>query len=523
MARTSQSDPIVFNEVRCGAGVLGLTFCPGKSGPSVFGADWSRDLDVDLDAAVAWGASTVLTLVKPHELEMLQAPGLGAAVEARGMMWLHAPIEDLGVPDQKFEQRWCVIGHRVRMALDSGEKVVVHCRGGRGRAGMIAARLLVEMGEAPDDAIARVRAAREGAIETAEQERHVRECWATTCNREHVDRVLGCLFGGAVGDGFGYAIEFDRLPAIRKRYGEKGLTEPVLTNERLVVSDDTQMTVFTASAVARVGEFEAAEAVAAIRAAYLDWYRTQTRSGPSKVDAGVLRHRELWARRAPGNTCISALAAGGSGEPSRPVNDSKGCGGVMRVAPIGLRRDWTEGQVFELAARAAAITHGHPTGYLSAAAAAVMVRVMVDGRGLREALGVVARYLAANEDAQETMKAVIGVFEEPARDMLMVDVEEGRLGEGWVGEEALAIALYSVAASDDFRAVMRIAANHDGDSDSTASIAGQLFGARHGLSRIPWSWVSRLDVFDALCEVAGDVLAADRSDLLQRPVASAIN
>lgn len=194
----------------------------------------------------------------------------------------------------------------------------------------------------------------------------------------------------------------------------------------------------------------------------------------------------------------------------------------MRVAPIGLRSDWTERQVFELAARAAAITHGHPTGYLSAAAAAVMVRVMVDGRSLQEALGVAAQHLAADEDAKETLTAIIGVFEEPARDMLMTDVAEGRLGEGWIGEEALAIAVYSVVASDDFKAVMRIAANHDGDSDSTASIAGQLFGVRHGLSRIPWAWVSRLDVFDALCEVAGGVLAVE-NECLPRPAASALH
>ena len=453
---------------------------------------------------------------------MLQVTGLGAAVEARGMMWLHAPIEDVGVPDEKFEQRWCLIGHRVRMALANGEKVVVHCRGGRGRAGMIAARLLVETGAEADDAIARVRAARGGTIETLEQERHVRECRAATLDPLRVDRILGCLFGGAVGDGFGYAIEFDRLPAIRRRFGEKGLTDPVLTNGQLVVSDDTQMTVFTAGAVARIGAFDATEAVAAMRQAYLDWYRTQTQPGPLKNEAGVLRHSELWARRVPGNTCMSALAAGGWGELNRRINDSKGCGGVMRVAPIGLRSDWSEGQVFELAARAAAITHGHPAGYLSAGAAAVMVRVMVDGRSLQEALGVAAKHLAADEDAQETLTAIIGVFEEPARDMLMADVSEGRLGEGWVGEEALAIALYSVVASDDFKEVMRIAANHNGDSDSTASIAGQLFGVQHGLSRIPWSWVSRLDVLDALCEAACDLLAVENEYLWPRPVASTL-
>ena len=501
MARTSESDPIRFSEVECGGGILGLTFCPGKSGPSVFGDDWERDLDADLDAARVWGASTVLTLVETHELDMLRVADLGGEVEARGMTWLHAPIVDLSVPDLKFERRWLVIGHVVRTALRKGDRVVVHCRGGRGRAGMIAARLLVEFGADAGAAIARVRQARPGTIETAGQERHVRACAVIVTDHALADRVLGCLFGGAVGDGFGYAIEFDRLSDIQRRYGAGGLQAPKLTNGKLVVSDDTQMTLFTAAAMA-AGASDPEDVVAAIRHAYLDWHKTQTQRGPKSADQGVLRHPELWVQRAPGLTCMSALAAGGLGTPTARINDSKGCGGVMRVAPIGLRRDWTEAQVFELAARAAAITHGHPTGFLSAAAAAVMVRVMVNGRSLNDALGAAAQFLSSDVEGRETLMAIISAFEKPAQDLAMKDVAEGRLGEGWVGEEALAIALYSVAASDDFKAVMCIAANHDGDSDSTASIAGQLFGVRHGLSRIPWSWVADLDVFDALCEAA---------------------
>lgn len=498
MVRTSKSDPICFNEVECGGGILGLTFCPGKSGPSVFGDDWARDLGADLDAARAWGAATVLTLVETHELDMLRVADLGTEVEARGMNWLHAPIVDLSAPDDQFERRWLVIGHLARASLRRGERVVVHCRGGRGRAGTIAARLLVEFGAESGAAIERVRQARPGTIETVEQERHVRDCAPVVSDPVLVDRILGCLFGGAVGDGFGYAIEFDRLAEIRRLYGAGGLQAPKLTDGKLVVSDDTQMTLFTASALAGASDPE--EAVAAIRLAYLDWYRTQTQRWPTEADQGLAVRPELWAQRAPGLTCMSALAAGGHGTPTARSNDSKGCGGVMRVAPIGLMTQWTEEQVVEVAARAAAITHGHPTGFWSAAAAALMVRVMVDGRSFDDALAAVARFLAPALEANETLRAIISAFATP-RDLRWRDVEEGRLGEGWVGEEALAIALYSVTASDDFKDVMRIAANHDGDSDSTASIAGQLFGVRHGLSRIPWSWVAKLDVFNALCEV----------------------
>ena len=501
MARTSVSDPIRFSEVLCGPGLLGLTFCPGKSGPSVFGDDWQRDLDLDLDAARAWSASMVLTLVEPHELEMLQVKGLGAAVEARGMTWLHAPIKDVSIPDAKFERRWTVIGHFLRSKLDKGSRVVVHCRGGRGRAGLVAARLLVEFGVEANAAIATVRAARPGTIETGEQEDYVRRCQPIRHDHHIADRVLGCLLGGAVGDGFGYAVEFDLLADIRHKHGPDGLVEPVLSNGELIVSDDTQMTLFTASALAGVASDE--DPMPAIRAAYLDWHRSQTSSTPSAGEKGLLRYTELWKRRAPGMTCMSALAAGGHGTTSHRINHSKGCGGVMRVAPIGLRLAWDHARTFDIAARAAAITHGHPSGYLSAGVMAAVVRQLVEGTGLVAAVEQACEHLPNDNESAETQHAINGAIQlartSPSYGR---DVALRGLGEGWVGEEALAIALYSVLVSSDFTETMRVSANHDGDSDSTASIAGQLFGAWFGFGSIPWAWVRDLDVFDALCEVA---------------------
>ncbi len=212
--RTSQTDPIQIAEVRCGAGVVGVTFCPGKSGPSVFGAPWARDLSLDLAEISRWSPSTVLTLMENHELEGLGVGGLGQAVRDTGMRWLHAPIKDVDVPDARFETRWSLLGHVLRQELLAGRNVLVHCRGGRGRAGMIAARLLVELGEDPEAAIAQVRAVRPGAIETRAQEDHVRSV-RPVGSHDRADRIWGCLLGGAVGDAFGYAVEFDRLKRIR--------------------------------------------------------------------------------------------------------------------------------------------------------------------------------------------------------------------------------------------------------------------------------------------------------------------
>ena len=153
-----------------------MTFCPGKVQASAFTGVWARDLDLDCDAIRDWGADAVVTLVEDHELEALQVEGLGAAVSARSMAWHHLPIRDVSVPSAAFEQAWGSAGLELRRLLRGGGSVLVHCKGGLGRAGMIAARLLVELGMDAGEAIAAVRAVRPGAIETRSQEAYVRSC-----------------------------------------------------------------------------------------------------------------------------------------------------------------------------------------------------------------------------------------------------------------------------------------------------------------------------------------------------------
>ncbi len=170
-ARTSQTHPLQIAEVRAapGQGRIGITFCPGKHDPMAHTGAWARDLATDLDAIAEWGAKLVLTLVEAHELEELKVPELGAGVTARGMLWRHLPIADYSVPKEGFELAWQVQGREIRAMLRRGEDVLVHCKGGLGRAGMIAARLLAELGMEPKAAIRAVRAARPGAIETPSQ------------------------------------------------------------------------------------------------------------------------------------------------------------------------------------------------------------------------------------------------------------------------------------------------------------------------------------------------------------------
>ena len=177
MKRTSATHPLQIAVVSAGAGLgrVGVTFCPGKYDPHAMTGAWDRNLSVDLDAILEWGASAVVTLVEPQELVLLRVESLGDEVRRRGMSWHHLPIEDVSTPDKAFERNWETAGAELRAILREGRDVLVHCRGGLGRAGMIAARLLIELGAEPTDAILRVRRARNGAIETQEQEDYVKK------------------------------------------------------------------------------------------------------------------------------------------------------------------------------------------------------------------------------------------------------------------------------------------------------------------------------------------------------------
>ena len=178
MPRTSPTHPLQIDAVAVpeGAGRIGLTICPGMVAGGMSERAWNRDLDQDLAAIKAWGATAVVTLIDDYKLEILAVPDLPQKVQALGLEWHHLPIMNRDAPYEDFEERWVTSGFRLRERLRQGERIVLHCVYGLGRSGMIAARLLVELGEPPEAAIRRVRAARPGAIETEIQEQHVFQC-----------------------------------------------------------------------------------------------------------------------------------------------------------------------------------------------------------------------------------------------------------------------------------------------------------------------------------------------------------
>lgn len=345
-------------------------------------------------------------------------------------------------------------------------------------------------------------------------------------NDRYLSAIRGSLVGGAVGDALGYPVEFLRWKEIQKEYGPEGIQKYTLDYEEgaAIISDDTQMALFTANGlltgdtgnILKKADYSPA---VYIYDAYRDWYFCQqSMKLPPRNHSWLSVIPEMHKRRAPGGTCLSALRAGEPGDMEEPINFSKGCGGIMRVAPIAL---WDQGkrpieEIDLLGAKAAALTHGHPLGYMPAAALVHLVsRAAFGDHGEESGLYAVAA------DCRETMKRLFaenGFLAELLRVMDQAvelsrndkpDVENiTAIGEGWTGEEALGIALYcSLKYQNDFSKAVIAAVNHKGDSDSTGAVTGNIVGAWLGYEAIDEKWLRDLELKRVLLDVADDLYA----------------
>lgn len=175
--RTSISHPLRFDSLAVPGlpGRIGMTICPGKQGDAIYGASWQRDMGLDLQAIRNWGASAVVSLLEEDEFALLGIGDFPAVMARQPFAWHWLEIGDGQIPDKRFEQRWPHIRPGLRQLLQDGNHILVHCRGGLGRTGLVVARFLIEEGIAPDTAIAQVREARPGAIETEEQAAYLRQ------------------------------------------------------------------------------------------------------------------------------------------------------------------------------------------------------------------------------------------------------------------------------------------------------------------------------------------------------------
>jgi ADP-ribosylglycohydrolase len=324
-------------------------------------------------------------------------------------------------------------------------------------------------------------------------------------------RIRGCLLGGAVGDALGSGVEFDSIEHIRERLGAAGVTGYVEAyGRRGAITDDTQMTLFTAEGLLLADG--AADVRPVVDRAYARWLATQgersPRWSPVDLDGGWLaRVPGLDGRRSPGRTCLSALAGARAGSVAAPINASKGCGGVMRIAPVGLLGGSFGGDPFALGCELAALTHGHPSGYLAAGAMALVVARLLAGSTLDSALDAADARLAEAAGHAETLAAL-----RAARALAASDAEPGpdavaTLGLGWVAEEALAIGVYGALVARDYAHGVLVAVNHSGDCDSTAGITGSLLGTLHGPRVITGHWLAELEVRDEIERLAAAWIA----------------
>lgn len=342
---------------------------------------------------------------------------------------------------------------------------------------------------------------------------------------KYLNQIRGCMVGGAAGDALGYAVEFEMESEIFSRYGDLGITEYELdrASGKALISDDTQMTLFTANGIL-VGETRVctrgiggAPRMYMLRA-YQDWLKTQdnTYAGSERI-SWLLDVPELHSRRAPGNTCLSALYAADSKEycesyVEKRVNNSKGCGAVMRVAPLGIHYEGlpVEG-LMEEAAEISAMTHGHELGYMPSAALTYILNQIVysEGKSLHEIVADAIRKIRVMYAEAKHVNDLCSILEKA---LMLAENRENdidnihELGEGWVAEEALAIAVYcALRHSDDFSKCIIAAVNHNGDSDSTGAIAGNIIGAYLGYEAIDKKWTENLELIDVILEMSDDL------------------
>lgn len=458
-----------------------------------------------------------------------------------GCTYTRFPIRDVNVPDS-VESVGRLIDHINGLSKRDDGYIYIHCWGGVGRTGTIVGCYLAEdvhnllykkpssKDEWMESVMGRLRecfsqmpkSSHRVTPETKEQEAFIRKYIESMEKREQYrmervkDCVRGSLMAGAVGDALGYPVEFMSRNAIHAQYGGKGITQFELDrNGKALVSDDTQMTLFTANGMLMGLTRGYMRGIGGqpenyVEGSYIDWYYTQTgRKEPMLGDSDFhytwLRDLpELAHRRAPGTTCMSACERLLQHE--RLQNKSKGCGGIMRVAPMGLLDAafkvknsvglYSTSYLAEAGAKIAKTTHLHPLGYLPAALMTLLISriVPLTPEEVKSSIYQIVQdgldvMMEMESDEHHSDKEYLRKLTWRTVELAKSDVPDAdairSLGEGWTAEEAWAISLYcALRHIDSMRDAIIAAVNHDGDSDSTGSITGNIMGAIYGYEAI---------------------------------------
>lgn len=488
--RTSITHPLLIAEIEVAPnfGKIGVTFAPGKVQARSVSGPWARDLATDLDVVARWNAAAVVTLIEEREMKALKVAEMGAMVADRHMAWYHLPIVDVSTPDDAFEAAWRDAGRDLRARLRSGANVLVHCRGGLGRAGTIAARLLVELGWEPAAAIAAVRKVRPGAIETRAQERHVQAARAVpeplpdATEAALRDRAVGAMLGLAVGDAVGTTLEFtrrDSQPRLRDMVGGGPFRL-----EAGQWTDDTSMALALADSLEADPTLDEAD----LMRRFVQWHEEGAYSATGRCfDIGITTRQALsrWKR--------SGDPVAGSGDPATAGN-----GSLMRLAPVPVRHWRDPARLRDVAARQSRTTHGAAEAVDACVAYAQVLADAIAG----QPRGAVLR---SRDDGYAGAVAAImaGSWRGKTRSAIRAS--------GYVAH-ALEAALWCVGRTTSFEDAVLLAANLGEDADTTAAIAGQLAGALYGASGIPARWLERLAWQERIAHVAGRLFEAGQGD-----------
>jgi ADP-ribosylglycohydrolase len=307
-----------------------------------------------------------------------------------------------------------------------------------------------------------------------------------------LEKAKGIMFGLAIGDALGYPTEFMSLREIKAKYGPQGISD---LPEPALFSDDTQMTVAITEALVEAGDQDLETLMASVRKHFIAWLHAPEND------------------RAPGRTCLQGVGnlEKGLHWSQSGIAESKGCGSAMRAATIGYYYQNDPERLREVAHATGICTHGHPTADAACMATAYLVKLILDGESPEVLIDRTLHFTAGLSDEFE--RAIFRV-----RQCLPLGDEEkalSSLGEGWVAEEAVALALYCfLRYPDNYRAAVLRGANTNGDSDTVACIAGALAGARVGSKGIPSGWIQRIEKSRTLGALATRI--AVRRDTRQR-------
>ena len=327
------------------------------------------------------------------------------------------------------------------------------------------------------------------------------------------DRYKGCLLGGAIGDALGLDLEFMDAKRIKNCYGDDGIQElEIGLSGEAEFSDDTQMTIFTIDGLLKsIGdEFDSniPPQIEDMHESYLNWYKTQTESYSGKIqnDGWIIKSSGLYQRKGPGETCMSSLKTGKVGTVDKPINRSKGNGGVMRVAPIGLLYHQNPELAFKIGMDNAAITHGHPSAYLAAGFMASLIANITNGLSLDDSVNEALSILQKQEDSEEVVEKIL-LAKELASENISVEKAIRQIGQGWTAEEAIGISLYCAFMSpEDYKEAVKMSVNHAGDSDTTGAITGNIMGTLLGIQSIPENWKSKIQDKKLLNTLSDDLI-----------------